>query len=44
MGKMLARLAKGFLSVVPDAVNLLLKRPALRIEAPKVPRPNRPSA
>ena len=44
MGRMLAKLANGFLNVVPDAVNLLLKGPALKIEVPKVPRPNRPSA
>ncbi len=43
MGSWLLRLAKG-LNVVPDEVNLLLKIPALRMEAPNWPRPNRPSA
>ena len=43
IGRRLPRPAKGLPSVVPSAVNLLLKRPALRIDAPKVPRPKRPS-
>ena len=34
IGRRLPRPAKGLLSFVPDAVNRLLKRPALRIEAP----------
>ncbi len=44
MGSRLLSPANGLLSVVPDAPNLLLKRPALMMEAPKALMPNRPSA